>query len=485
MAAERVARLTADNPSQQARVPALRAAVADEAAAESVVATMADEERALLAARQAATGQTYRVAVLSGLIAAVAGLGAVGLLLWLIDRRNLETARAAEALAAERERFRATFEQAAVGIAHVAPDGRWLRVNRRLAELLGYTPDELARLTFQTVTYPLDLEGDEGLVRRLLAGEIESYSLEKRYVRKDGSPVWANLTVALVRRPDGAPDYFIAVVEDVSARKALEAELESRVEDRTRELREANAALEAFGHSAAHDLRAPVRHVQALAAALLEDHSRELDAGGRRFAELILQVGRKMDALVTDLLAFSRLSRADIPRTPVGLAGVVAEARQSLSDAIRGSGGRLTVDEPLPAVAGHRPVLVQMVTNLIENALKFVPAGSRPEVHISASESDRRVRLWVEDRGIGVPAEDRDRIFGPFERLHGEEAYPGTGIGLAIVRKGAERMGGRAGVEQRLGGGSRFWVEFPAAPDVGRTLTDGRTTEHAPGIPVA
>jgi PAS domain S-box-containing protein len=473
---ERVVALTADNPRQQARVPALRAAVADGSAAavEAVVGVMADEERALLIARQAATGQTYRVAVLSGLIAAAVGLAAVALLLWLIDRRSLESARAAAVLAAERERFRATFEQAAVGVAHVAPDGRWLRANRRLAEKLGYTTDELAGLTFQNVTYPPDLEADEGQARRLLAGEIDSYALEKRYVRKDGSLVWANLTVSLVRRPGGEPDYFIAVVEDVSARKALEAELERRVEDRTRQLQEANAALEAFGHSAAHDLRAPLRNVQALAAALLEDHSRQLGPEGRHFAELILTVGRTMDALVTDLLAFSRLSRADIPRGAVDLAGVVAEAQLALGDAIRESDAEVIVDEPLPVVGGHRPILVQMVTNLVSNALKFVPPGSRPEVRVRATEAGGRVRLWVEDRGIGVPAADRERVFGPFERLHGEETYPGTGIGLAIVRKGAERMGGRAGVEPRPGGGSRFWVELPAAPGVEYVPAGGR-----------
>jgi PAS domain S-box-containing protein len=511
---ELAARLTADNPRQQARVPALRAAVAaevdavvraadgpdgggDRGLAEAVrtaVDGMIAEERDLLREREAATRRTYRLAVGSGAVAAALGLAAVAGLAALIARHH----RAAADLAAERERYRATFEQAAVGVAHVAPDGRWLRVNRRLADILGYPPEELARLTFQAVTDPDDLGADLDLVRRLTAGEIDRYALEKRYVRKDGARVWAALTVALVRRPDGRPDYFISVVEDISARKALEeevrghaAELERRVDDRTRELRDANDALEAFAHSVAHDLRAPLRNMQALAAALVEDHADRLDPEGRGYADGIARAGREMDRLIVDLLAFSRLSRAEVAVGPVDLDGAAADAVAGLGAAIRSSGGQVTLLRPMPPVVGHRPTLVQVVTNLVENALKFVRPGVPPDVRVWAERRGDRVRVWVEDTGIGVAPEHRERIFRVFERLHGEEAYPGTGIGLAIVRKGAERTGGRCGVEARPGGGSRFWVEWPAYRGaeragadgpVGGGQPDGRPDGH-PGVP--
>src|SRR3954468_15825242 len=120
------------------------------------------------------------------------------------------------------ERFEATFEQAAVGMALVGPDGRWLRVNRKLCALVGYTHDEMMRLTFQDITHPDDLASDLAFVDRLLAGEITTYSLEKRYVRMDRSLVWINLTVSLARTPQGRPDYFISVVEDISQRKQAE-----------------------------------------------------------------------------------------------------------------------------------------------------------------------------------------------------------------------------------------------------------------------
>lgn len=124
------------------------------------------------------------------------------------------------------ELFRSTFEQAAVGIAHIAPDGRWLRVNQKLCDIVGYSKEELLKLTFQDITHPDDLDADLGYVRQVLADEIKTYSMEKRYYRKDGSIVWINLTVSLLREPSGAPKYFISVVEDISERKKTEEALE-------------------------------------------------------------------------------------------------------------------------------------------------------------------------------------------------------------------------------------------------------------------
>ena len=124
------------------------------------------------------------------------------------------------------EMFRATFEQAAVGIAHAAPDWRWLRVNRKLCDIVGYSKDELMKLTFQEITHPEDLEADLAYVKQILAAEIHTYSMEKRYIRKDGSIVWINLTVSLVWKPSGDPKYFIAVIEDITERKQVEVSLQ-------------------------------------------------------------------------------------------------------------------------------------------------------------------------------------------------------------------------------------------------------------------
>jgi len=177
----------------------------------------------------------------------------LAMLLWTAIRLRKEWLAAVEAERISREneaRFRATFEQAAVGVAHVSPAGQWLRVNRRLCDMVGYSRDELLKLRFQDITHPDDLPLDLDHVRQMLGGEIAAYSMEKRYIRKNGSPVWINLTVSLVRDDTGAPGYFISVIEDIQARKEAEdqlrrlsAELEERVVDRTHELQVANKDL--------------------------------------------------------------------------------------------------------------------------------------------------------------------------------------------------------------------------------------------------
>src|SRR3990172_12981876 len=146
----------------------------------------------------------------------------------LLDEAAEKRATAEAARRESEQRFRATFEQAAVGIALVAPDGRWAQVNHRLCEIVGYSQDELLARTFQDITHPDDLNADIASMRQMLAGEIETYSMEKRYLHKGGAIVWINLTVALVRRPDGSPDYFISVVEDIQRRKEAEAALQAR-----------------------------------------------------------------------------------------------------------------------------------------------------------------------------------------------------------------------------------------------------------------
>lgn len=146
---------------------------------------------------------------------------------------------------------------------------------------------------------------------------------------------------------------------------------------------------------------------------------------------------------------------------PVELSSALSDASAQIESALKES--EFIVERPLPAVIGHRPTLTQALTNLLSNAVKFVAPGVRPRARVWAEERGGRVRLWVEDNGIGIAPEHRDRVFQIFERLHSVATYPGTGLGLAIVRKGLERMGGGAGVESEPGRGSRFWIGLPTA----------------------
>jgi signal transduction histidine kinase len=239
--------------------------------------------------------------------------------------------------------------------------------------------------------------------------------------------------------------------------------LEEQVRERTAELEERNDELEAFGYSISHDLRAPLRAMQGFSQALLEDCGDRLDAMGREYAERIVAGAKRMDELIRDLLAYSRVSRAELKLVRVPLTPVAHSALAELSGALRARNASVHVDEPLPTVMGHPATLSQVLTNLLGNGLKFVPPERIPELRVRAERHNGLVRVWVEDNGIGIAPEHQARIFRVFERLHSNDDYPGTGIGLAIVRKAVERMGGQVGVESSLGHGSRFWVELRTA----------------------
>ncbi|MEX0834028.1 MAG: PAS domain S-box protein [Actinomycetota bacterium] len=239
--------------------------------------------------------------------------------------------------------------------------------------------------------------------------------------------------------------------------------LERRVAERTRELREINAELDSFSYSVSHDLRAPLRAMQGLTSALLEDYGDRLDETGKDFAARIVGAARRMDDMIRDLLSYSRLTRADIELSSVDLADVLNDVREQFSGELQDRGGAVHVEEPLPLVRAHRPTLTHVLLNLLTNAVKFVEEGTAPMIEITAERSGPSVTLRVKDNGIGIAPEHQERIFGMLERLHGVDTYEGTGIGLAIVRRGAERMGGRVGVESRAGKGSTFWVELPVA----------------------
>ena len=240
-------------------------------------------------------------------------------------------------------------------------------------------------------------------------------------------------------------------------------DLERQVLERTVQLVEANANLQSFCYTAAHDLRSPLRSIKSFSEIVVEDHGANLGAEGRSMLERISASADQLARLLDNLLEYSRMSQAELKLQPVSLSKAVGEVLALLQGDVRARNATVTAVDPLPEVIGHAATVVLLITNLVSNALKFIPSGVQPQVRIWAERNGSRVRLSVQDNGIGIAPQDQEKIFGAFQRLHGKQAYPGTGLGLAIVRKGAERMGGRVGVESEPGKGSRFWVEFKAA----------------------
>ncbi len=348
-------------------------------------------------------------------------------------------------------------------------DGIITSWNPAAEQLYGYSAEEVKGRPISILVPPDHPDELPEILERLRSGErINHY--ETTRIRKDGRRLEVSVTISPIRDSSGRIIGSSAIARDISDRKRVEDEihrlnevLEQHVAERTAALEETVADLEAFTYSVSHDLRAPLRAMQGFTQALLEDYTTQLDPVGQDYAHRIGVAAARMETLIQDLLAYSRLSRAELPLRPVALAAVVAEVLAHLEVAIQTREARVTVEEPLPAVLGHHITLRQVVTNLLTNAVTFVAPGVPPRVRIWAEAREAWVRLWLEDNGIGIAREHQDHIFRMFERLHGLDTYPGTGIGLAIVRKGMERMGGEVGVESAVGQGSRFWVELPHA----------------------
>jgi signal transduction histidine kinase len=240
----------------------------------------------------------------------------------------------------------------------------------------------------------------------------------------------------------------------------LNIHLEQRVQEAISNLKETNHQLEAFAYSVSHDLRAPLRAIRGFSSLLLVEESQGLTEEQKDLLKRISGSAGQMSDLIDDLLAYSQLTTAEIHLTAVSLDWAVARATEQISREIQESKAEIRIQKPLPTVLAQEATLIQAVANLLGNAIKFVAPGVQPKVDIKTESKDGQVRILVIDNGIGIASEHRERIFNVFERLHNHQAYPGTGVGLAIVRKAIMRMRGHSGVESEPGRGSTFWIEL-------------------------
>ena len=288
-------------------------------------------------------------------------------------------------------------------------------------------------------------------------------------IKQSGDETPIDDSASPIRNSEGDVVGVILVFHDITARRQAEREreaqaeiLENRVKERTAQLEETIRSLEGVSYSIAHDLRGPLRSMEAFSTALLEDCAEEISPLAHDYAARISASARRMDALIRELLAFGQLAHQEIPLEPVSVDDTVNRVLVSLEGFINEAHAQITVDH-LGSVVANATVLEQAILNLLTNALKFVKDGAPPRIEISSMKRSDRLRVQVRDHGIGIPHRYIDRIFKIFERLD-PKAYSGTGIGLAIVQKSVQRMGGTVGVESAQGQGSTFWIELPVSP---------------------
>ncbi|MEO8520194.1 MAG: PAS domain S-box protein [Acidobacteriota bacterium] len=383
---------------------------------------------------------------------------------------------AEEALRESEERLRAMFNQAAVGIALAGVDGRFLEMNRKFTEILGYEAAELYDLTFSAITHPGDREATGSLVRGLLAGETIEYSTEKRYLRKDGTEVWSLTSVALLRDGSGQPQRLLGVIEDITARKHTEEALRQS-EQRYRELLESERAARSaaerlsevkdeFLATLSHELRTPLNAILGW--------SQLLRSGARNPGDLLKGIetiernARVQTQLIEDLLDMSRITsgkmRLEVAVVhPAGFVDAAIETVQPAADA-RNILLERVIDETAGPITGDAARLQQVVWNLLSNAIKFTPKGGR--VRVTVARRDAQVVIEVADTGVGIKREFIPYLFERFRQADASttRAYGGLGLGLSIVKRLVELHGGTVAVQSPgEGRGATVTVELPVA----------------------
>jgi signal transduction histidine kinase len=251
---------------------------------------------------------------------------------------------------------------------------------------------------------------------------------------------------------------------EIEGKKKAASEIESLNRElllQSTKLENANRELESFSYSVSHDLRAPLRTMLGFARALQEDFSKNLPEQAKDFINRIGRAAERLDRIITDLLEYSRITTLEMRTRTVDLDRLIREIILEYPD-LQSQSNHITIQGKLPKVLGYAPGLAQVAANLLGNGIKFVKPGEVPTICIRADtdEAAGTSRIWFEDKGIGIPHEDQERIFKVFEQLNSQGLYGGTGIGLAVVKKTIEKMQGSVGVESEPGKGSRFWIEL-------------------------
>jgi PAS domain S-box-containing protein len=350
--------------------------------------------------------------------------------------------------------------------------GRVMYWNRGAELLYGWSKGEaqgqdVFALLQSNFSEPFDDVSEKFRLQGSWEGEIVQTTREGKKVT-----VFARWT--LERDKNGQPLRVLQtqtdITERIQAREALAkaheklsrhaADLEKVVAERTAHLRATIAELESVSYSLSHDMRAPLRTIQSFSQIVLAEAGEKLGPMETDLLQKTISAASRLDRLIQDVLIYSRVGRESIALTSLDVERLLRQIIHERPD-FQSPKTEIEIQSPLAPVLGHEAYLTQCITNLLDNAVKFIPPGRPPGIRVWSEPRDHQVRLWFEDNGIGIEKDAQERVFGVFQRIHSDIAYPGTGIGLSIVRKAVERMGGTAGVESEPGQGSRFWLQLP------------------------
>ena len=331
--------------------------------------------------------------------------------------------------------------------------------NDRLYEMFGLSPSEFTP-TFEAFLEFVHPDDRQRLINNITTHleQGAEYDMELRYEHSSGEHRVSTTRGKAQRDEDGAPFRMAGIATDITERKRAEEEVAKLVE----ELRRSNAELEQFAYVVSHDLQEPLRMVTSYVRLLARRYEGKLDEDADEFIGYAVDGASRMQTLINDLLAYSRVGTRGKQLVPTEMEAVFEAVRANLRVAIEESGAQLTSDK-LPIVMGDESQLVQLVQNLIANAIKFRRSEEPVKIYLGAEMRDGEWLLWVRDNGIGIEEQYRERIFWIFHRLHGKGEYPGAGIGLTVCKKIVERLGGRIWVESEAATGSTFYLTLRPA----------------------
>jgi PAS domain S-box-containing protein len=384
-----------------------------------------------------------------------------------LEKTIEEREKAEKELGRSELKYKKLYDSMMDGFVITTIEGKILEFNNAFTSMLMYHDDELKSKNINDLTPEKWHDEEKRIFENQVFGSGYSETYEKEMIKKDGSIFPVELRTYLIVNEKNEKEGMWAIIKDITERKKIELmtqklneELEQRVKERTSQLKILNQELEAFSYSVSHDLRTPLRIISGYSKILFEEYANELSDDAKTLLEGITKNTNNMSCLIDDLLEFSKLNRKEVALTEINFEKIFKEVFYEIPNSAIKDKVKINISK-LPVVKGDKALLKQVAANFISNAVKFSSKVENPEINVSANIENGMAVFCIKDNGVGFDMNYSGKLFGVFQRLHKQNEYEGTGVGLAIVKRIINRHGGKVWAESELNNGSSFYFSLP------------------------